>query len=154
MNRFAYIENGEVKQVGSLPTVWKNVSNLFALKEDLEALKQHNWFPIETISENKEIIESTEYVIEENLVKEIITTRDRTQEEIDKGLIQKTESKWRSIRSQRDILLKKSDLNILPDKWDEMDSDTKLNWSSYRKQLRDIPQTFENPDDIIWPTEP
>ncbi|MGC3834992.1 phage tail assembly chaperone [Moritella viscosa] len=24
----------------------------------------------------------------------------------------------------------------------------------YRQALRDIPQTFNNPDDVVWPTKP
>jgi hypothetical protein len=35
-----------------------------------------------------------------------------------------------------------------------MDLSVKASWSLYRLQLRDIPQTFSNPDEIIWPIKP
>jgi len=27
-------------------------------------------------------------------------------------------------------------------------------WATYRQTLRDIPQTFASPADVIWPTAP
>lgn len=155
MKRFAYIENNEVKQVGELPTNWGNVSNFYLLnpedETEMSIIKQNGWLPVETISENKEIQEKIEYIIEENVVKEIITTRDKLQEEIDRENQPAIESKWHSVRIKRNNLLRESDIEILPDKWENMDLDVKASWSLYRKQLRDIPQIFSNPDEIIWP---
>lgn len=152
MKKYCLIKDGKVTQIGELPVNFDNVSNFHALPND--EIKKYGWLPVETVSDNKEIQENIEYIIEENIVKEMVSTRDKTQEEIEKELQHQIESKWHSIRFQRDNLLKNSDLNILPDKWDEMSSETKLLWSLYRKQLRDIPQTFENPDSVIWPTKP
>lgn len=158
MKKFAYIENNKVKQIGGLPTNWGNISNFYLLNPEDESemliIKQNGWLPIETISENKEIQENVEYIIEENVVKEIITTRDKTQEEIDRENQYQIEAKWHSARFKRDNLLKESDIEILPDKWENMDTSVKTAWSLYRSQLRDIPQTFYNPDEIIWPIKP
>ena len=30
----------------------------------------------------------------------------------------------------------------------------KQKYSIYRQELRDIPQKFSNPEDIVWPTDP
>ncbi|MCD9550856.1 hypothetical protein GLP21_19775, partial [Photobacterium carnosum] len=30
----------------------------------------------------------------------------------------------------------------------------KTEFTAYRQALRDIPQTYDNPDDIVWPTKP
>jgi hypothetical protein len=158
MKRFAYIENNEVKQIGGLPTNWGNVSNFYLLNPEdeieMSIIKQNGWFPVETISENKEIQESITYEIEENLVKEIIATRDKTQEEIDRENQSTIESKWHSVRIKRNNLLKESDIEILPDKWENMNPDLRASWSLYRLQLRDIPQTFSSSDEIIWPIKP
>lgn len=151
MKRYCLIKEGEVTQIGALPINFDNVSNFYLLSDD--EIKPYGWLPIETISENKEIEENIEYAIEENLVKEIITTRDKTTEEIEKENQSQIEMKWHSVRFKRNNLLKESDIEILPDKWEIMDVEAKSLWSNYRKQLRDIPQIFSNPDEIIWPTK-
>lgn len=155
MKKFAYIENNEVKQISELPTNWGNISNFHLLnpedETEMSILKNNGWFPVETISENREIQENIEYIIERNVVKEIITTRDKTQEEINNENQSTIESMWQSARIKRNNLLRESDIEILPDKWENMDLDVKASWSLYRRQLRDIPQIFSNPDEIIWP---
>ncbi|MCG3824337.1 phage tail assembly chaperone [Photobacterium damselae] len=61
------------------------------------------------------------------------------------------QSKWVDVRYARAILLKQADemVNIANDKGE----DSTL-FRQYRQSLRDIPQTFDNPDDIIWPAKP
>jgi hypothetical protein len=152
MKKYCLVKNGEVEQVGGLPTNYENVSNFYLLSD--EEIKPYGWLPIETVSENKEIQESVAYEIEEGVVKEIITTRDKTQEEIDRENQSQIEAKWHSARFKRNNLLKESDIEILPDKWENMDLSVKAAWSLYRLQLRDIPQIFSNSDDIIWPIKP
>ena len=59
------------------------------------------------------------------------------------------EQKWNEIRSKRNGFLSQSD-------WTQLD-DSKENkeaWAIYRQELRDIPQTFSNPDSVIWPSKP
>ena len=152
MKKYCFIKNGNVEQIGELPTNFENVSNFYLLSDN--KLKEYNWLPIETISENKEIKEKVEYIIEEYVVKEIITTRDKTQEEIDEEKASELQNLWQSVRIKRNNLLKDSDIEIVVDKWEGMDTPTKLSWSSYRQQLRDIPQSFSSPDQIIWPIKP
>jgi hypothetical protein len=152
MKRYCLIKNGEVTQLGNLPVNFDNVSNFYLLSDD--EIKPYGWLPIETITDNKEIQESVTYEIEENVVKEIIVTRDKTQEEIDKDNQTQINIKWNSIRFKRNNLLKESDIEVVADIWEEMDIDTKSLWTNYRKQLRDIPQVYFNPDDVIWPNKP
>ena len=152
MKNYALIKDGEATRIGGLPVTFENVSNFHLLSDD--EIKPYGWIPVETISENKEIQESVEYVIEENVVKEIITTRDRTQEEIEESNASQVEAKWYSVRFTRNNLLKESDIEIVSDKWDVMDSSLKSAWSDYRKALRDIPQTYSNPDDVVYPSKP
>lgn len=56
---------------------------------------------------------------------------------------------WDQIRAKRNSLLSKSDYTQILD-W----SGDKTAWASYRQQLRNIPQTYKNPEDVVWPTPP
>lgn len=56
---------------------------------------------------------------------------------------------WDAVRAERDSLLAGSD-------WTQV-ADAPVNkqaWAEYRQQLRDIPQNFDSPDDVVWPAAP
>lgn len=57
---------------------------------------------------------------------------------------------WDSIRTQRNSLLSNSDWTQLND----ISEEVKQTWAAYRKQLRDLPQTFNSPEAVVWPTAP
>ena len=59
------------------------------------------------------------------------------------------ELKWESIRGFRNRLLSESD-------WTQLsDSPLEKNlWANYRSELRNIPQNFTSPEDVIWPSKP
>lgn len=158
MKRFAYIQNNEVQYVDYLPTNFKNISNFSSLDynnpTEFEIIKNSGWLPVETISDNLPILVSISYVIEDDLVKEIITGRNKTEEEILQEQQDLLAAKWNNIRHTRNSLLQKSDLSVVSDKWEQMDLPEKSAWSNYRQQLRDLPQTFNNPEDVVWPVEP
>jgi len=58
---------------------------------------------------------------------------------------------WEQIRAQRDGLLKDSDWSAFPD---ATPKPSKEAWLDYRKALRDLPQTFSSPEEVVWPTKP
>lgn len=60
------------------------------------------------------------------------------------------EQKWADIRLQRDELLAKTDWTQARDVTLSNDS----SWQTYRQQLRDLPASTSNPDDVVWPTKP
>ena len=64
------------------------------------------------------------------------------------------EAEWREVRSRRDAELLNSDINVLPDRWASMTPEQQTAWSDYRQELRDIPQVFDDPAEVIWPTKP
>jgi hypothetical protein len=64
----------------------------------------------------------------------------------------KTNEAWRKIRKERNQLLKDSDYIMFPDI--TITAEKKEEWTTYRQSLRDIPQTFSNPDDVTYPDKP
>lgn len=60
--------------------------------------------------------------------------------------------KWETLRDKRDQLLLESDWTQLLDA--PIDAATQARWATYRQTLRDLPQTYPTPDDVVWPTPP
>ena len=56
---------------------------------------------------------------------------------------------WEAIRQKRDQLIRDSDWTMIPGA-----SVDQAQWSAYRQVLRDLPQTYENAEDVVWPTVP
>ena len=59
------------------------------------------------------------------------------------------EQKWDSVRGMRNRMLMESDWTQLPDSVVD-----KTAWANYRTELRNIPQNFATPEDVIWPSRP
>lgn len=57
---------------------------------------------------------------------------------------------WDEIRLRRNGKLTNSDHTQLPD----FPAAKKTEWATYRQALRDIPQTYATPEEVIWPIEP
>lgn len=60
--------------------------------------------------------------------------------------------KWDEIRIKRDRLIAVTDWIQMPDS--PLSSEQKQAYTSYRQSLRDIPQLYSNPDNIVWPQKP
>ena len=56
---------------------------------------------------------------------------------------------WDRVRSERDRLLAACDWTQVADA--PVDAAA---WAAYRQALRDVPQDFDSPDDVVWPTPP
>lgn len=74
--------------------------------------------------------------------------RDLTAEELQ----QRTEEQARSVRSQRDVLLQKSDWIVI--KAYERNENIPSEWEVYRQALRDIPAQAGFPQNVTWPVKP
>ncbi|WP_017071673.1 phage tail assembly chaperone [Vibrio chagasii] len=72
-----------------------------------------------------------------------------TQEFTDTELIAMT--RWTEIRAIRDAKLKAAD-KLLETAIDTGSDETIFR--QYRQALRDIPQTYSNPEDVVWPQKP
>lgn len=60
------------------------------------------------------------------------------------------DQEWSIVRKKRNQLLGETDWTQNAD----VTQAIKDKWSPYRQLLRDIPQTFADPNDVVWPTQP
>lgn len=60
--------------------------------------------------------------------------------------------KWENIRSTRQKLISETDWTQITDA--PLSIEKKSEFSAYRQALRDIPQNYTHPDDVIWPEKP
>ena len=58
---------------------------------------------------------------------------------------------WEQIRIKRNSLLQDSDWSIIPD---ANPKPSKEAWLTYRQSLRDLPSTFNTPEEVVWPVKP
>ena len=72
--------------------------------------------------------------------------------ESDTGGVSMEYETWIGVRGKRNLLLAQTDWTQLPDA--PLTEEQKQSWADYRQQLRDLPQTFENAKDVIYPEEP
>lgn len=62
------------------------------------------------------------------------------------------DAKWSDIRKQREPLIRATDWTQMPDA--PLETEKKAEFTAYRQALRDIPQSHDNPDDVVWPVKP
>lgn len=62
------------------------------------------------------------------------------------------EVKWTLLKEFRDFLLSETDYTQVAD--NPMPEENKAKFAAYRQKLRDIPQTFEDPDRVVFPEKP
>ena len=77
-----------------------------------------------------------------------------TFEIIDKSEEEINSEKWQKIRTLRNELLSESDIEVVIDKWQSYTDEQKNAWINYRRILREIPQEYSNPNNIVWPDKP
>ena len=64
----------------------------------------------------------------------------------------KNNEAWRKIRKERNQFLKDSDHKMLSDY--SITAEKKVEWTTYRQALRDIPQDYDSPDEVVYPDKP
>jgi len=81
------------------------------------------------------------------------TIEELTEEEIAINREKKRQLDWIPFREQRDQLLRESDWTQIGD-YSLISSEEKALWAEYREELRDLPETYPDSDDIVWPSKP
>jgi len=81
------------------------------------------------------------------------TIEELTEEEIAINREKKRQLDWIPFREQRDQLLRESDWTQIGD-YSLISSEEKALWAAYRQELRDLPETYPNSADIVWPNKP
>lgn len=148
--KFCRISNGVIIEKNrDLPQNFGNISNFNQLS--ILELKELGWFPyvyVETKTENNVLISKNVEILENEVVETEIC-RNLTQQELQEKNLLVERNKWEEIRKKRNRLLKESD-------WTQLEDSpiNKVDWVIYRNQLRQIPQSFSNPDSVEWPTPP
>lgn len=132
------------KEIESKRAEWKafHDGTLIIPTDPIEAQKLHD-----LIGEQlKELINQNEIIKQTNRAALIKQNED----EVNARLLYEAtdEYKWKVVRETRNGLLRETDWTVLPDV--SVSEDFKI----YRKQLRDIPQTYKNVDDVVFPTKP
>jgi hypothetical protein len=59
---------------------------------------------------------------------------------------------WKPVRDNRDSLLINSDWTAVTDS--ALSSGDQIDWEYYRQELRDLPQVYDDVDDVVWPDKP
>ena len=74
-----------------------------------------------------------------------------TKASLESGLVQAQDDfDWQDVRRERDKLLIDSDAYLMPD----YPLEDKSDWEAYRQSLRDIPQDFDDAEDVEYPEKP
>ena len=58
------------------------------------------------------------------------------------------------VKQDRNELLNESDSYVTIDRWEAYSDAQKTAWRQYRQSLRDIPQSADDLDNIVWPIKP
>lgn len=82
-----------------------------------------------------------------------VTERELTEEEL-LDFEEPLEDIVNGIRARRNLLLRESDIYVLPDRWDSYTTAKKNAWKNYRQALRDLPETTVDPKNPVWPKKP
>ena len=59
---------------------------------------------------------------------------------------------WATVRAKRNQLLRDSDWTAVTDT--VLSEAEQTAWAEYRQALRDLPQTYDDADDVVWPDAP
>jgi hypothetical protein len=65
---------------------------------------------------------------------------------------EKVSKTWDDIRARRDRILANCDWTQMADS--PLSDQTKTKWATYRQKLRDLTETYSDPNKVVWPVSP
>lgn len=170
MANWAYVNNNIVEELHDfLPTRWKNISGLHLSENDPEFLNSLGWFKVtkqHQSYDNTQYMEiGCDYSFNSNEVIEVLKLNKI--EKIDSLVVEVVEAAFDQnkydflykLRVERNIRLADCDWTQLYDVRLNFTDAQNETWQTYRQQLRDLPQLYENNDvvsldQVIWPQRP
>lgn len=148
--KYCYVKNGVIERGPmSLPKNWEDISNFNLLGQ--QELLSRGWYPHRFVAANvpaNSVITAPTFTIAQTEVIEYQNYRAKTQQEISAD----TQNAWESIRKKRNKMLQECDWTQVSDA--PLTQQKKDEWVTYRQELRNIPESFANPSEVIWPTPP
>jgi hypothetical protein len=108
---------------------------------------EYDWITQRLVKGNIRKISNSPYY------KFLYTIEELTEEEITINREKKRQLDWIPFREQRDDLLKESDWTQIND-YSLVTEEEKALWALYREELRNLPETYPNSADIVWPSKP
>jgi hypothetical protein len=165
MANFVYIENNQIlEKYQNLPRGWRHVSGLNLLESQPEKLQELGWYRVQKQHQNYDTevykVSGFHYEIQQNgFVVETLELEQYSDQELDEKFNQIRKNFFERLRSGRNQKLQESDWTQILDVYESFDLETRAAWREYRKNLRDLPEQYQNLLDytnlkIIWPEEP
>lgn len=108
---------------------------------------EYDWITQRLVKGDFEPIENSPYYQYPYTIEEL------TPEEIAINQEKKRQLDWIPFREQRDQLLRDSDWTQIED-YSLLTTEQQTLWAEYRQALRDLPETYPDPADIVWPVAP
>jgi hypothetical protein len=167
MSKWAVVENGTTTEYhDSIPECWRNVSNMFAIENDLETLSLFGWYPVNDITkplgknqaygEVSYTFDSTTKIVTQDCS---IIDLEPIPPEVEFATNRNAFLEY--LRSRRNELLTQSDWTQLQDIINLKSVAWQNNWKDYRQKLRDLPEVYINSypnetqtENINWPMIP
>jgi hypothetical protein len=156
MAKFAYTENGNVKQVhDSLPTNWGRYSNFYLLENDIQFLNSIGWYKVKTVTPSydydKQKLGAFKYTFEDNVIiqtNEVINLEPEPQPEV---VVEKTEEELEQERILEQLALKKENEERLEREWnvvrtqrDQLMAEGDWKYQRYQRETRLGIETTDN----------
>jgi hypothetical protein len=93
------------------------------------------------------------HVLDSECVKVVLDQMDNMMVVADLDLAEKKKDMaWQALRDRRNMLLSESDWTQVADSpLNQQDRDA---WKKYRQELRDMPETMLDPENVVWPIKP
>lgn len=136
--RYCKLQNNQLQPPGALPKDFKldgkTILGFNCLPDD--KLANYGFYPYQERIYDPETHYISGYELDGTTAKAVLTEFPVT-------------AQWAKIRQQRDELLKASDWTQVADA--QVDREA---WAAYRQQLRELPETYATPAEVVWPVEP
>jgi hypothetical protein len=159
MANYATVKDGEITgKYDMLPNSTESVSGFNLLAGDEEMLNSLGWYTIQkmlvTYEPSLQFIREYTYTFSDNKVYEFPQLGSYVQPTDE----EKFNTKLIEVRAERDRLLALCDWTQLADVQAGHDTEWVTAWTTYRQELRDIPNRCISGElniyDFTWPTEP